>query len=181
MRITGLTPDLWPEFRAFLARAELPSLAVVEQEGPADSQRFFCAVAEGRIVGCTSLVPGCDRVFLDRGGARTELPCTYLCSTEVLPEYRGQGAGSALYAHRIAACPESDLALEIRGTGTPYSVHRQARKGLMWHTSRGFRVVGRSRDPDGGPVLWRPRRPPLPEPSRRGRPPSAHGPDLRAP
>ncbi|WP_369408817.1 GNAT family N-acetyltransferase [Herbidospora mongoliensis] len=121
----------------------------------AEHRVFFFAIHRNEIVGCTSYVEGRNTRYLDHSGSMRTVEGVYLCSSEVLPRFRGFGIGGLLYRRRLRECQISwpSAVLEVLGTGSPRSVHHLAMPGFSWHLSRGFHVIGHSCDEDLGPVL----------------------------
>ncbi|MER6128050.1 hypothetical protein ABT173_36850 [Streptomyces sp. NPDC001795] len=161
IKIERLSDAEAPRFLEFADRATLRSLASVRVTGRvAVGQTYLCAVYLDRVIGCTSWYESCRRSYVDLDGVTVQPTSVYLCSSEVLPEYRGMGVGGMLYEQRLADCSREDapapaLMVEILGRGTPMSVDDGARPGLVWHLAHGFEIVGYSQEEDAGPVLAR--------------------------
>lgn len=156
VRIERLDRSRITRFLEFADRCTLGSLASVrEARRVADGQMFLCAVYLDQVIGCTSWYAWYRRSYIDLGGRTAQSTCVYLCSSEVLPEFRGLGVGGKLYSRRLAECRRLApiVMVEILGRGTPFSVDDRARPGLGWHLARGFHIIGHSREDDAGPVL----------------------------
>ncbi|MDQ0940737.1 GNAT family N-acetyltransferase [Streptomyces sp. V1I1] len=146
-------------FLAFLDQTTLDSLAPVRTtRHPAPGQTYLCALYRDRVIGCTSWYESRRLNYVNLDGTTAHCTSVYLCSSEVLPEFRGMGIGSLLYERRLAECGKGTptLNVEILGRGTPMSVNDLARPGLVWHLAHDFVIVGHSCDEDAGPVLTRP-------------------------
>ncbi|BCL30500.1 GNAT family N-acetyltransferase [Streptomyces aurantiacus] len=156
-----------PAFLAFADRTTLDSLLPLRTtRRPAAGQTYLCALYRDQVIGCTSWYEGHRHDYVGPDGTTARSTGVYLCSSEVLPEFRGRGIGGMLYERRLAECGGDGgggggapaVSIEILGRGIPLSVDDEARPGLVWHLAHDFVVVGHSREDDAGPVLLR-RRP----------------------
>ncbi|WP_189261317.1 GNAT family N-acetyltransferase [Streptomyces fuscichromogenes] len=149
----------WPTaFLGFADRATLDSLASVRiAQHLAPGQTMLCALHRGQVIGCTSWYQEYRHTYVALDGTTARAIGVYLCSSEVLPRFRGMGIGSMLYEHRLTECggDTPGVSVEILGQGSPLSVDEEARPGLVWHLVRGFAIVGYSCAADAGPVLTR--------------------------
>jgi GNAT superfamily N-acetyltransferase len=114
----------------------------------------------GVLVGCSCIDTSVERRYTDLSGNCVAMPQPniYLCSTFVHPDHRQGGIGTSLYRHRLALVQQmhiSFIAVEILGTGRPYSVHPAAVAGYSFHRRAAFIVDGCSLDHDLGPVMVR--------------------------
>jgi len=163
VRVERLDHARLPAFLAFADRTTLDSLVPLRATRcPASGQTHLCALYRDRVIGCTSWYERRRHDYVDLDGATAHSTGVYLCSSEVLPEFRGMGIGGMLYERRLAECggdtPAVDVgavSVEILGRGTPMSVDDEARPGLVWHLAHDFVIVGHSRDEDAGPALVR--------------------------
>ncbi|MYQ64554.1 MULTISPECIES: GNAT family N-acetyltransferase [unclassified Streptomyces] len=158
MHIARLDDPRSSAFLAFARRATLDSLtALRSHRHTAPGQSCLCAWYRGEVIGCTSWLPRRRLRYANLEGAQSHLTAVHLCSSEVLPEFRGLGVGSLLYERRLVECGGADqpVSVEILGRGRPLSVAAGALPGLVWHLARGFLIVGHSVDEDAGPVLAR--------------------------
>ncbi|MEV7975046.1 GNAT family N-acetyltransferase [Streptomyces sp. NPDC086519] len=150
----------WPTaFLGFADRTTLKSLASVRTAHRlAPGQAVLYALHRGRVIGCTSWYQEYRHTYVALDGTAVHAMGVYLCSSEVLPGFRGMGIGSMLYGHRLIECggDAPGVSVEILGQGSPLSVDSEARPGLVWHLARGFTIVGHSCEADAGPVLTRP-------------------------
>ncbi|WP_432191218.1 N-acetyltransferase family protein [Streptomyces sp. bgisy027] len=158
VRIERLDHRRMAAFISFADRATLDSLAHIRAiRRPAFGQTYLCALYRDQVIGCTSWHERHRHEYVSLEGRKTHTTSVYLCSSEILPEFRGKGIGGMLYAHRLAACGRDAAAVsvEILGQGTPLSVDADARPGLVWHLAHGFVIIGHSCAADAGPVLAR--------------------------
>ncbi|MFJ6128774.1 GNAT family N-acetyltransferase [Streptomyces griseoviridis] len=158
LRIARLDDPRSGAFLAFTRRATLDSLTALRSiRRTAPGQTCLCAWYRGEVIGCTSWHQRRELDYTDLDGAPAHVTSVYLCSSEVLPEFRGRGVGGLLYQRRLTECGGDNrpVAVEILGRGTPLSVADDAWAGLVWHLTRGFLIVGHSNDEDAGPVLAR--------------------------
>ncbi|WP_307133351.1 GNAT family N-acetyltransferase [Streptomyces aurantiacus] len=155
-----------PAFLAFADRTTLDSLLPLRAtRRPAAGQTYLCALYRDQVIGCTSWYEGHRHDYVGLDGTTARSTGVYLCSSEVLPEFRGRGIGGMLYERRLAECGGGGggapaVSIEILGRGVPLSVDDEARPGLVWHLAHDFVVVGHSREDDAGPVLLLRRRRP---------------------
>ncbi|WP_416979418.1 GNAT family N-acetyltransferase [Streptomyces sp. T028] len=158
VRIERLDDPRSTAFRSFVDRATLDSLGPIqESRRPAGGQTYLCALYRDQVIGCTSWHRRRRHDYVDLDGTPAHSMSVYLCSSEVLPGFRGMGIGGMLYARRLVLCggDTSAVSIEILGQGTPMSVDDEALPGLVWHLARGFVIVGHSCEEDAGPVLAR--------------------------
>ncbi|MFS8197288.1 GNAT family N-acetyltransferase [Streptomyces sp. CWNU-52B] len=163
VRVARLDRATLPAFLAFVDRTTLDSLVPLRvTRRPAPGQSYLCALYRGRVIGCTSWYGRRRHYYVDLDGATAHSTGVYLCSSEVLPDFRGSGIGGLLYERRLAECGGATSAagvaavsVEILGRGTPLSVDDEARPGLLWHLAHDFVIVGHSREEDAGPALLR--------------------------
>ncbi|MFD4507891.1 GNAT family N-acetyltransferase [Streptomyces sp. NPDC058457] len=149
----------WPAaFLGFADRTTLNSLASARTAHRlAPGQSVLYARHRGQVIGCTSWYQQYRHTYVALDGTAVRAMGVYLCSSEVLPRFRGMGIGGMLYEHRLAECggDTPGVSVEILGQGSPLSVDDEARPGLIWHLARGFTIVGYSCEADAGPVLTR--------------------------